>query len=157
MHSTITLPFSTTTSTCDRPIVIPQRRANYHDKGRIRLARIKEIAFKECGWENSANVKKYLKVLGWKIDLRLTISWVTLVYELKHHVDAAKTIVDTQQPTVVKTDNHQFKVGDKVLWASCLSSLECMSPFTVRAVEKDCAYLDWVGTPVPLSELSIAA
>lgn len=152
MHSTATPPFSTTTTNCDRPkpFKIVQRKANYNDKARIRLAKMKEIAFVECGWGSTANVKKYLAHLGWKVDLRLTISWVTLVHELKHHIDVAKAIVDALEQPRIKT-------GDVVEWVSCPSSLEKLSPFKVRDVVGDRVLLDWVSTAIPLSELELAA
>lgn len=105
MHSTVTDDsVATTTPLCDRPVICtPQRKANYNDKARLRRKDLKEIAFNQCGWKSTANVKKYLKVLGLKLDLRLTSAWVALLYELKHQVDAAKAIVDALEKPQVTT------------------------------------------------------
>lgn len=76
----------------------PQRKANYKDKARFRRVRLKEIAFKEYSVSSNAQIKKYLSVLGVKLDLRLTSAWYVIVHELRYEIFAAKAIVDALEP-----------------------------------------------------------
>lgn len=84
-------------------VYTPQRRANYNDKARLRRKDLKEVAFKTCGWKSTANIKKYLKVLGTNLDLRLTSAWNALLYELKSYIDTAKAIVDALEKPKIPT------------------------------------------------------
>lgn len=85
-------------------VYTPQRRANYNDKARIRRSSLKDIALRQQGWGTSANVKKYLALLGIRLDLRLTSAWVALVHELKPYIDAAKAIVDALEKPKILTN-----------------------------------------------------
>lgn len=67
-------------------VYTPQRRAKYHDKTRVRLASIRAIALRDCKCANTAEVKRRLKLLGIKLDLRLTSAWIALVWELQHAI-----------------------------------------------------------------------
>lgn len=49
----------------------PQRKAKLHDKQRIRLKDAKSWALRRSGCNSTAEIKKYLKILGKKLDLRL--------------------------------------------------------------------------------------
>lgn len=89
----------------------PQRRANYSNKARLRRKDLKELAFKTCGWKSTANIKKYLKVLGINLDLRLTSAWDALVYEIKHAVDAAKALVDALMPSAPVIPTNEELLG----------------------------------------------
>lgn len=90
-------------------VYTPQRRANYNDKARLRRKDLKEVAFKTCGWKSTANIKKYLLVLSINLDLRLTSAWDALVYEIKHAVDAAKTIVDALEKPKILTNEERLE------------------------------------------------
>lgn len=142
----------------------PQRKANYHDKTRLRRKDLQEIAFSQCGWKSTANVKKYLKVLGVKLDLRLTSAWDALVFELKPQIDeaclrmnnssakcrAAKAIVDAPEPP-------HFQIGDQVNIIDCPANLYFLSPFKIYFIESDMAQLEYVAFPVPLDNLELWA
>lgn len=56
----------------------PQRKARYNDKTRIRRKDAKEWALRRSRCADTAEVKKYLKILGKKLDLRLTSAWVAM-------------------------------------------------------------------------------
>lgn len=60
----------------------PQRKAKYSDKQRIRLKDAKSWALRRSGCSNTAQIKKYLKILGKKLDLRLTSAWLAIYKEL---------------------------------------------------------------------------
>jgi len=46
-----------------------------------------------------------------------------------------------------------FKVGDRVIWEDCPGACSWGNPFTITAIENDCARLDLIAKPVLLSEL----
>lgn len=46
-----------------------------------------------------------------------------------------------------------FCIGEKVLWDKALVYLEFLSPFEIREIVDDVAYLNWISSPVKLSEL----
>jgi hypothetical protein len=52
---------------------IPQRKAKYHDKTRIRFANIKAIALRDCKCSNTVEMKRRLKILGINLDLRYAL------------------------------------------------------------------------------------
>lgn len=54
---------------------IPQRKANYSDKTRIRFKDAQARVFRRTGLKTSSEVKKYLKALKISLDLRLTSAW----------------------------------------------------------------------------------
>lgn len=57
----------------------PQRKAKLHDKQRIRLKGAKSSwALRRSGCNSTAEIKQYLKILGKKLDLRLTSAWVAM-------------------------------------------------------------------------------
>lgn len=73
-----------------------------------------------------------------------TEAWHLLTTEEKARIKALK-----QQATEISA----LKVGARVLWTNCPGHLESFNPFTVRAVEKDVVWLDWIYHPVPRSKL----
>ena len=94
---------------CDRiNIRTPQRKAKYSDKTRVRLKDLKSFAFTQCGWKSTQNIKKYLKVLGIKLDLRLTAAWWALVFELKLLINTVKRILEAITTPVPLTDIEQL-------------------------------------------------
>lgn len=106
MYSTVASHLlATTLANCDRiNIRTPQRKAKYSDKTRVRLKDLKSFAFTQCGWKSTQNIKKYLKVLGIKLDLRLTAAWRALVFELKLLINTAKSILEAMTTPVPLTD-----------------------------------------------------
>lgn len=104
MHSTVApATIATTQSNCDRPIVrTPQRKANYNDKDRPRRKDLKAEAFQKYSCSCTADVKKYLKVLKIKLDLRLTAAWKAIVRELHNEIVAAKAIVNALEPPEIQ-------------------------------------------------------
>lgn len=73
-----------------KQVSTPQRKARYSDKHRIRLKDAKSWALRRSGCSNTAEIKKYLNILGKKLDLRLTSAWVAIYKEL---AGAIKTLV----------------------------------------------------------------
>ncbi len=86
MHSTALETAIATTSFKPVMAVVstPQRKARYSDKNRERLKDVKNKALLLCGCRDTAEIKQRLKVLGIKLDLRLTAAWIAIVKELKH-------------------------------------------------------------------------
>ncbi len=152
MHSTVApATIATTLSNCDRPIVkTPQRKANYNDKDRPRRKDLKALAFTKYGCSCTKDIKQYLKVLGVKLDLRLTSAWLAVVYELHNEIVAAKAIVDALQP-------QQIQVGSIVNIIDCPANLYFLSPFVVSSIDKGMAQLDYVATKYPLNRLELVA
>jgi len=152
MHSTVApATIATTQSNCDRPIVkTPQRKANYNDKNRPRRKDLKAEAFQKYGCSCTKDIKQYLKVLGVKLDLRLTSAWLAVVYELHNEIVAAKAIVDALQPVPT------IKVGDRVNIIDCPANLYFLAPFVVDSIEKGMAQLEYVATQFALSQLELA-
>ncbi len=74
-----------------RQIQTPQRRAKLHDKQRIRRKDAKEWALRRSGCSSTAEVKKYLKVLGKKLDLRLTSAWIAVNKEFADEIKQLKS------------------------------------------------------------------
>ena len=154
MHSTAAFrPVATTLTTCDRPTIqTPQRKANYNDKNRPRRKDLKKEAFLKYSCASTSDIKKYLKVLGIKLDLRLTAAWKAIVRELESQIKAAKAIVDALQ-------RPQIKVGDRVIWdyPTGWGYIEKWFPLVVTKVNGNEAYLDILDRPVSVSELELVA
>ena len=126
-----------------RQIQTPQRKARYNDKQRIRFKDAKSWALRRSGCVNTAEVKKYLKILGHKLDLRLTSAWVAVN---KEFADAIKQI------KLAET----FSVGDKVEWTGYrpIDAHICTwFPLVITAIVDGKAQLDMWANPVPLDEL----
>jgi hypothetical protein len=173
MHSTVApATIATTQSNCDRPIVrTPQRKANYNDKDRPRRKDLKAEAFQKYGCSCTADVKKYLKVLKIKLDLRLTAAWKAIVRELHNEIVAAKAIVNALEPPAIQvaksggndrvgvppTRPQLFKKGDRVNIIDCPPNLYFLSPFVVSSIDKGMAQLDYVATHFALERLELAA
>ena len=161
MHSTAAFrPVATTSTTCVSVaelsyrliIQTPQRKANYKDTNRPRRKDLKAKAFLKYGCSSTQEIKKYLKVLGIKLDLRLTAAWKAIVRELESQIKAAKAIVDALQ-------RPQIKVGDRVIWdyPTGWGYIEKWFPLVVTKVNGNEAYLDMLDRPVSVSELELVA
>jgi len=153
MHSTVApATIATTQSNCDRPIVkTPQRKANYNEKDRPRRKDLKAEAFRKYGCSCTPQIKKYLKVVGIKLDLRLTAAWKAIVRELENEIVAAKAIVDALEPPQTT-----IKVGSKVEWTGYTprqSYIAQWFPLQVVAIAQNMVQLELLSFPVPVSEL----
>ena len=84
-------------------IQTPQRKARYSDKQRVRLKDIKSWALCRSGCSDTAEIKKYLKILRKKLDLRLTSAWVAVNKEFAELIKQLKNA-------------EIFKVGTRVEW-----------------------------------------
>lgn len=93
----------------------PQRKAKLHDKQRIRLKDAKEWALHRSKCADTAEVKKYLKLLGKKLDLRLTSAWVAVNKEFADKIKQLK-LAET------------FIVGSKVEWSRQVISGQILCP-----------------------------
>lgn len=121
----------------------PQRKAKLHDKQRIRLKDAKAWALHRSRCANTAEVKKYLKVLGKKLDLRFTSAWIAVN---KEFADKIKQIKLTES----------FKVGDRVEWTAYKpieAHICAWFPLVITAIIDGKAQLDIWANPVPLEEL----
>ncbi len=97
MYSTKTLANSpvvgVSNTTCSPAIFTPQRKARYSDKNRDRLKDLKEGVLFVTGCASSAEIKKYLKMLGVKLDLRLTAAWKAIKLELQEKIKDFKNFL----------------------------------------------------------------
>lgn len=73
-----------------------------------------------------------------------TEAWHLLTVEEKARIKALK-----QQATEAPA----LKVGSQVLWTNCPGCFEFLNPFTVRGIEGDVVWLDWIYHPVERSKL----
>ena len=122
---------------------VPQRKARYNDKNRIRFKEAKEWALTHSGCSSTKEIKHYLKILGKRYDLRYTSSWVSLRVEC---ADAIKQL----------KDEVKFEVGDRVeikTYHSTIVHLESWSPFFITEIANGKAMLDCANFFVPLSNL----
>lgn len=95
----------------------PQRKAQYHDKNRWRLKPLKAAVLLETGCKSSAEVKKYLKMLGVSLDLRLISAWKAIKFELEKEIVAIKekeTIAVKAVTEALLHDKPLFQIGDPV-------------------------------------------
>lgn len=130
-------------------IKTPQRRARYSDKQRIRLKDAKKWAFQRSGCSSTAEIKKYLQVLGQKLDLRLTSAWLAIVRELAIAINSFRS----QQRA-------SSKVGDRVRlvqYKPTLAYLQQWEPFAIVAIVNGIAQLDLLAFPVPIKDLKVAS
>lgn len=121
----------------------PQRKAKLHDKQRIRRKDAKEWALRRSRCADTAEVKKYLKILGKKLDLRLTSAWVAVNKEFADSIKQLK-LAET------------FSVGDKVEWTGYRpidAHICAWFPLVITAIKDGKAQLDMWANPVPLNEL----
>lgn len=127
-------------------IQTPQRKARYNDKQRIRLKDAKNWALKRSGCRDTAEVKKYLKILGKKLDLRLTSAWIAINKEL------ADLIADLILSTPIPTPG----LGDRVRWTGyqpMQAYITQWEPFQIVSINQGRAKLDLLAFSVPLEEL----
>lgn len=104
MHSTVrqSAIATKTEKIKQRVVQTPQRKANYKQKERFRLKDLKEKAFTEYKVSTTGQIKKYLKMLGVSLDLRLTAAWDAVVFELRKNilafVDKASAFIKQVMP-----------------------------------------------------------
>lgn len=130
-------------------LTTPQRRARYSDKQRIRLKDAKKWAFQRSGCSSTAEIKKYLQVLGQKLDLRLTSAWLAIVRELAIAINNLRS-----------RQSASFKVGDRVRlveYKPTLAYLQQWEPFAIVAIVNGVAKLDLLAFPVPVNDLKVAS
>lgn len=126
---------------------IPQRKAKLHDKQRIRLKDAKSWAFRRSGCNNTVEIKKYLKVLGKKLDLRMTSAWIAVNLEF---ADSIKQLKNAEN----------FKVGTRVEWTGYKpidAHICAWFPLIITAIIDGKAQLDVWSHLVPLEELIAVA
>lgn len=135
-----------------------KRKARYHDKSRIRLKDIKAEALLKCGCKSSAEIKRCLKALKLKIDLRYTCSWGAIAKELHSAIAAVKRIIDLTEGKDNKPPLPEIKVGDRVRWnyqEPMLCYLEQWFPVEVLLIVNGEAQLELFSRLVPVSQLTL--
>lgn len=125
----------------------PQHRAKYHDKSRVRFLDVRGWVLQRTGLKSSKEVKYYLKLLGVKCSLRLTVSWI---YINLHLVEKIVALIGNFP---------SFKLGDRVNlidYPARLAYLESWSPFAITEIVNGEARLELLSFPVPLNQLQLA-
>lgn len=127
---------------------VPQRKANYSDKNRIRFKDIQRWVFHRTGLKSTSEVKKYLKALKISLDLRLTSAWREI------NLNWVEKIV------ALVGDRPLFKVGDRVHlveYSPRQIHLERWSPFIVREIADGMVALEWLDFCVSQDQLRLAS
>ena len=110
-----------------RSIKTPQRKARLHDKQRIRLKDVKSWALKRSDCKDTAEIKKYLKILNISLDLRYTSAWIAINKELAEKIKQIKptgyfeTLSDCREPAEIPQETQlktvdTFAVSDSFEW-----------------------------------------
>lgn len=86
-----------------RSIKTPQRKARLHDKQRIRLKDVKSWALKRSDCKDTAEIKKYLKILNISLDLRYTSAWIAINKELAEKIKQIKPMGCIETPDMKRT------------------------------------------------------
>lgn len=153
-------------------IKTPQRKAKLHDKQRIRRKDAKSWALRRSGCSDTAEIKKYLKILGKKLDLRLTSAWVAM-RDWGKNSSTPNSLVNKEFADSIKQLKlaETFSIGDKVEWSRQVISGQRICPEKpgsgYRPIDAHiCAWfplvitaiidgtqLDMWANPVPLDEL----
>lgn len=135
------IPSALSTQYQDRPLYsIPQRKARYSDKDRVRLREIKAAALYNLGLSSSREVRALLKEIGVSLDLRLTAAWCAINWELMPYLLAV-----LERKRLVK--------GAKVGIKNCPANLYFLAPFTIYFVDGKFAQLEYVSGLVDLDRL----
>ncbi len=116
MHFNSSVHESATTTSCNRAeprtkssrmehpgavaVVVrtPQRKARYSDKTRVRFADIKAIALRDCRCRDTKEMKQRLRVLGIRLNLRLTSAWIAIAWELQPLIEKLGAILPPTHP-----------------------------------------------------------
>jgi hypothetical protein len=107
-------------------------------------------------------MKKRLKLLGIKLDLRLTSAWIAIVRELLSEIAALATALITLTPSIKPryessiAEFTQISVGDKVKWLAAPAFVESWGALEVLKICGEMADLELVERLVPLAELALA-
>jgi hypothetical protein len=151
--------FSKTQSNCtSRIIKTYQRKANYNDKYRIRLCEKKKSALQKCRCVDTAEVKRKLKLLGIKLDLRLTTAWIAIEKELSEEIAALAMfpLEETSNRARELDRSSNIKVGERVFWKNAPAFVELWGALEVLAISGEIAKLELLERAIPLSELILA-
>jgi hypothetical protein len=135
-----------------RKISTIQRKANYSDRTRIRFAEIKKIALREGKCADSAQMKKRLKLLGVKLDLRLTSAWIAIVKELVSEIAALANVTASKEAN----QKAQIEVGSKVWWVNAPAFVESWGALLVLKISGEMAQLELLQRLIPLNELALS-
>ena len=83
-------------------ITIAQRRAQYYCKDRLRWVDAKRMALEATGCVDTAEVKKWLKLLGVRhLSLRMTSAWVAVRRDLSTKIKIARNRTASSESKVV--------------------------------------------------------
>ena len=139
-----------------RYVNTPQRKADPKDKNRPKRRDLKEIVLKKTGCNSTPEIKKYLIMLGFCLDLRLTSAWKAVRDEIINEINAIKAVTSVLAPSPPPT--HPFKRGDRV---RLLPGHPYFAPdreggeLIVWDVEGDEVILEYFGTRVNVKYLEL--
>ena len=144
-----------------RYVSTPQRKANPKDKNRPKRRDLKEIVFLKTGCNSTPEIKKYLIMLGYCLDLRLTSAWKAVRDELVDEIKAIKAAssVLSPAPSHPTEPEYPFKPGDPVIWhyphpSQCY--IEQWFPLFVTKVKDNFVLTDMVQNWIPFDQLELA-
>jgi hypothetical protein len=138
-----------------RTVSMVQRKANYGDKTRTRLCDIKLIALREGKCADSAQMKRRLKLLGIKLDLRLTSAWIAIVRELLSEIAALAT-PSIKPEEFSPASEAKIAVGARVWWVKAPAFIESWGALEVLKISGEMVDLELVERLVPLAELTLS-
>lgn len=105
-------------------ITIAQRRAQYHYKDRLRWIDAKRMALSATGCVDTAEVKKWLKVLGVRhLSLRMTSAWVAVRCDLAIKIKTVRNKKCSSESKVI--DLTGYKLGARSA-KDCATNWEIM-------------------------------
>ena len=108
-------------------IKTPQRKARLHDKQRIRLKDVKSWALKRSDCKDTAEIKKYLKILNISLDLRYTSAWIAINKELAEKIKQIKPTGCFETPDTGCTPSECREPAENLLQETQLKTVDAFA------------------------------
>lgn len=133
---------------------IPQRKACYHNKNRIRRRDVQVWVFRRTGLNTTAEVKRYLKKLGHCGDGRLTTFWLNVNL---NHAGAIAQLVKSDEAAIATPTIKVGNLVEPIEYTARTVHWQAWSPFQVMEVIGTEAKLDMIKKLIPLSQLKLVS
>jgi hypothetical protein len=113
---------------------------------------MKKIALREGKCALHAEMKRRLKILGVKLDLRLTSAWRAIVKELISEIAAFSSATASNE----QCKEAQIKVGSRVWWVNAPAFVELWGALLMFSISGEMAELELLEKPIALNELELS-